>query len=97
MAAGQTDPDPGENKSELTSRDPTLEDLVELCRELNAEGARYVVIGGFAIRASGYARNTGDVDLIIDTDVENEARVFRALEILPDKAVRELKPGEVSQ
>src|SRR5438105_3204625 len=97
MAAGQADPDPRENESELISRDPALEDLVELCRELNAKGARYVVVGGFAIRAAGYARHTGDVDLIIDTGLSNEALVYKALEILPDKAVRELMPGEVSQ
>ena len=29
--------------------------------------------------------------------MENEARVFRSLEILPDKAVLQLEPGEVSQ
>jgi hypothetical protein len=74
-----------------------VEDLVELCRELNLQRARYVVIGGFAIRAAGYDRRTMDVDLLIDTSRENEASVFRALEILPDKAVRELKPGEVEQ
>jgi hypothetical protein len=43
------------------------------------------------------ARATADVDLLIDTSLENEALVYRALEILPDKAVRELKPGEVSR
>ena len=28
------------------ARPPLLEDLVSLCRNLNREGARYVVIGG---------------------------------------------------
>ena len=36
---------------ELASREPTVEDLRELCRELNLRSARYVVIGGFALRA----------------------------------------------
>jgi hypothetical protein len=31
------------------ARPPLLEDLVSLCRNLNHEGARYVVIGGMAI------------------------------------------------
>lgn len=75
-------PDSGE---ELTSRQPTLTDLVELCRELNHRGARYLVCGGFAIRASGYIRETGDINLLIDTSLENEALVYKALEILPDK------------
>lgn len=83
--------------SELTSRAPERSDIVNLCRELNERGARYLVIGGFAIIAAGYARTTGDVDLLIDADLDNEAKVFKALETLPDKCVKELKPGEVSE
>jgi hypothetical protein len=83
--------------AELEPRAPGLEDLVELCGELNKKCARYVVVGGFAIRAAGYVRRTMDIDLVIDTAINNEALVYEALEILPDKAVRELKAGEVSQ
>jgi hypothetical protein len=39
-------------ESELESREPTVEDLRNLCRELNRRGARYIVIGGFAVRAA---------------------------------------------
>jgi hypothetical protein len=81
----------------LESREPTLEDLRDLCRALNDRGARYVVIGGFAIRAAGYNRRTMDVDLIVAADRDNEARVFDALSTLPDQAVRELTPGELEQ
>lgn len=84
-------------EEELVPRLPTLTDLVTLCRELNARGARYVVCGGFAIRMAGYLRSTGDIDLVIDTALENEAKVYRSLEILPDKAVLELSPGEVAE
>jgi len=85
--------------SDLTqeSREPTLEDLCDLCRALNARGARYVVIGGFAIRAAGYNRRTMDVDLLVATDRDNEARVLDALSTLPDQAARELQPGELQQ
>lgn len=79
------------------SRAPSVEDLVNLCRELNDREARYIVIGGFAIRGAGYIRETMDVDLLIDTCLENEARVYAALESLPDQAVKELVPGEVSE
>jgi hypothetical protein len=82
---------------ELESREPSVEDLLNLCRTLNELGARYVVVGGFAIRAAGYERRTMDVDLIVATDSENEALVYRALETLPDKAVLELLPGEIEQ
>jgi hypothetical protein len=83
--------------SDLASREPTLEDLCDLCRALNERGARYVVIGGFAIRAAGYNRSTMDVDLLVATDAENEAKLFDALGTLPDRAVRELQPGELRQ
>jgi hypothetical protein len=82
---------------ELEPREPTLEDLRELCRELNARGAKYVVVGGFAVRAAGYSRRTMDLDLVVAADGENEARVYAALATLPDNAVRELQPGELAR
>lgn len=83
--------------NELEPREPTLEDLRDLCRELNQRGAKYVVIGGFAMRAANYNRGTMDVDLIVATDLENEAKVFSALATLPDNAVCELQPGELQR
>ncbi|NCQ36022.1 hypothetical protein GW813_13320, partial [bacterium] len=59
------------------SRPPSVEDLVHLCTELNAKGAKYIVIGGFAIRGAGYMRETMDVDLLIDTSLVNEALVYQ--------------------
>lgn len=85
---------PAEN---LISRPPVEQDLVALCRELNQRGAKYVVVGGFAIIAAGLPRMTTDVDLMVAVDLENEAKVFSALATLPDNAVRELQPGELQQ
>ncbi len=85
------------DEGDLEPRDATMSDLVALCRELNARGARYVVCGGFAIRVAGYVRYTHDIDLVVDTALENEAKVFQALEIFPDKAVRLLDPGDVAK
>jgi hypothetical protein len=90
-AGSQSDP-PG-----LESRPPTDADLVNVCRELNRLGAKYVVVGGFAVILAGFPRATGDLDLLIEAGAENEERVFQSLEILPDKAVQELTPGEVEQ
>ena len=45
---------------------------------------------------AGFPRATVDIDLLVATDPENEARVLEALEILPDRAVRELKIGEIN-
>lgn len=78
------------------ARQPTLADLVALCRELNNREAKYMVIGGFAIRAAGYDRTTMDVDLLIDSSLANEALVVAALATLPDQAILEMLPGEVA-
>lgn len=82
---------------ELASREPSVEDVVEICRELNARGARYIVVGGFAIRQAGYPRTTIDIDLLVDPELENETKVFDALAILPDGAVKELDAGDVER
>ena len=92
MADEETDRSP-----DLEPRDPTLTDLVALCRELNAQGARYLVCGGFAIRAAGYLRHTQDIDVLMDDSISNEAKVFAALDTLPDKAVRLLDAGDVEK
>lgn len=86
-----------DDRSDLEPRPPEQEDLTGLCGELNRRGARYIIVGGFAVIHAGYPRLTGDIDLLIDTSPDNEARVFKALESLPDKAVRELDVGDVSR
>jgi len=87
----------GNGEKELVPRPPTREDLVNLCRKLNQIGADYLVVGGFAIIMAGLGRSTEDVDLVIDTSAENEARVFKVLESLPDGAVRDLDAGDVAK
>lgn len=66
------------------------EDLIALARELNKEGVRYVVAGGWAMNFHGCSRATTDIDLLIARDLANQTRVKKALESLPQKAVREL-------
>ena len=78
-------------------RAPEIEDLVKLCRHLNASQAKYIVVGGMAVIQSGYLRATEDIDLLIDASLENEAKVYAALMSLPNQVVRELQPGEVSR
>lgn len=84
----------GEESPQELTRPPDERDLVALARELNRLEARYVVIGGVAMNRLGHVRATEDLDLLIARDRENQKRVRRALEILPDKAVRELGPDE---
>jgi hypothetical protein len=82
---------------ELDPRAPSLEDLVDLCRELNQRQARYVVVDDFALRAAGYNRMTTHIALLVAVDPDNEARLCSALATLPDNAVRELQRGELQQ
>jgi len=76
------------------TRPPDDRDLAALARELNRLGARYLVIGGVAINRLGFVRATDDLDLLIARDLANQQLVRKALEILPDKAVRQLDDQE---
>ena len=76
-------------------RPPERNDLITLCAALNEEAARYIVVGGMAIIQHGFLRATEDIDLLIQSSVENIKRVRRALEILPDKVIREMTEDDL--
>ena len=61
------------------ARAPEPEALIRICRSLNDAGARYVLIGGFALIAHGATRFTKDIDLLIDDSPDNVARVRSVL------------------
>ena len=77
------------------ARAPEPEDLVRICGALNAAGARYVLIGGFAVMAHGASRFTKDIDLLVDDRPENIARVKQGLSVLADNAVAEVADTDV--
>jgi len=79
------------------TRPPSDEDLARLASKLNELGAKYIVVGGFAVIAAGFTRSTMDIDLLVDCSPENDARVRQALESLPDQAILELGPGEIEK
>jgi hypothetical protein len=81
----------------LEARPAGLDDLIGLCRSLNREGARYVVIGGMAIIQAGFVRATQDIDLLVEVTPDNLARVRRALMDLPDGAVRDMRDGDLER
>lgn len=89
--------DPEDADAPLEARPPLLEDLVSLCRHLNREGARYVVLGGMAVIQAGFVRATNDIDLLIDTSPDNQERVRRALLTLPDGAVRDMAADDLDR
>jgi hypothetical protein len=97
MADEHDEQSSSKKEQNLVSRPPVEADLVALCSTLNKLKAEYAVVGGYAIIHAGYPRMTGDLDILIDTSPENEAKVFEALRILPDQAVNELNPGDVEK
>ncbi|MGI4854799.1 MAG: DUF6036 family nucleotidyltransferase [Janthinobacterium lividum] len=52
---------------------------LSLFAALNKAGADYVVVGGVAVNAHGFIRNTTDLDLYFRPTVENASAIFRAL------------------
>lgn len=79
------------------SRAPELEDLLSLCKALNDEGVRYVLIGGFAVILHGFVRATKDIDLLVDPSAENIQRLKRAMATLPDNAIDLIADDEVER
>jgi hypothetical protein len=69
--------------------------LAVLCRLLNSERARYVIVGATAMQLWGTTRATRDIDILIDPTLENAERVLRALAQLPYGVAREHTPAEL--
>lgn len=79
------------------ARAPEPEDVIRICRALNDAGARYLLIGGFAVLAHGAGRFTKDIDFLVEDSPENVARVKRALSILQDDAASEVADTDVRE
>lgn len=54
-------------------------DFKELLRLLNANGVRYLLIGGYAVGFYGYPRATNDIDIFVAKDWENAQRIVKSL------------------
>ena len=54
-------------------------DFREFLKLLAAHDARFLLIGGYAVNAFGYVRNTVDMDVWIANDQQNQNRVILAL------------------
>lgn len=75
----------------------TLAKLTEVCRLLNKEGVKYIIIGGCAIFIHGYERTTQDIDLLIDPSDENIEGLKKALNQILPEACLELKGDDVRE
>ena len=51
----------------------------EFFKVLNADGVRYIVVGGVAVVLHGHPRMTADIDLVIDLDPSEAKLAIRSL------------------
>jgi hypothetical protein len=72
------------------TRPALWEDVLDLARRLNRHGARYVLVGGYALAAHGLIRMTTDIDIAVAADPDNNRRWVAALAELPDGVAAEL-------
>jgi len=77
---------------DLECRPPVEGDIAALLPRIEPAGREICGRRRICNYRGGFPRFTGDVDLIVAADAENEAKVFSALSTLPDNAVRELQP-----
>jgi hypothetical protein len=78
-------------------RPPTVDDVRRICRALEGAGARYVLIGGFAVILHGGGRTTKDIDFLVDPSPDNIARLKKALSILEDNAAADIAPDDLER
>ncbi len=74
----------------LYTRPALWDDVLNLARRLNRHGARYVLVGGYALAAHGFTRMTTDIDIAVAPEAENNRRWIAALAELPDGAAQAL-------
>ena len=54
-------------------------DFRDLFAALNDAGARYLIIGGYALAFHARPRFTKDLDVFVEASTDNAQRVYRAL------------------
>jgi hypothetical protein len=55
-------------------------DFREFIVSLNANGVRYLIVGGYAVAFHGHPRYTKDIDVWLEATPDNATRVIHALE-----------------
>lgn len=71
-------------------------DLIDLLRALNEEGAKYLIVGGYAFAFHGKVRATRDMDIFVGTDPGNARLVWNALQSF-GAPLDELQPGDLTK
>ena len=55
------------------------QDFKEFLQLINSNQVEYLLVGGFAVAHHGYPRATGDMDIWVAANRENESRLAKAL------------------
>ncbi len=63
-------------------------DLREFVELLNAENARYLLVGGHAVAFHGHPRFTGDIDFFVEPTLENGVKLARVFDGFGDLGFR---------
>jgi hypothetical protein len=71
-------------------------DFRDLFAALNDAGARYLLVGGYAVAFHGQPRFTKDFDIWVESSAENADRVFAALEMF-GAPLANLTPEDLTQ
>lgn len=87
----------GSDDLDQYSRIPTVDDLKTLCRSLDENKVKYVVIGGFAVIHFGYIRATGDIDLLVEDSPDNTERIRKALAFIKDGEAEKISDTDLAQ
>jgi hypothetical protein len=73
----------------MAAHDPELDVAVTA---MVGAGARFVVVGGFAVIANRFVRATEDIDFLVPDSVENDRHVLAALTALSGVRLRDEVP-----
>lgn len=68
--------------------------LLRVCSLLNAEGAKYFIIGGYACILHGIVRTTKDVDVLVEPSEANLRNVLAGLAKMEDGWAKEITPND---
>jgi len=75
---------------------PINPDFRDLFAALNAAGARYLLVGGYALAVHAVPRFTKDLDVWVEPSSENATRVMTALRSF-GAPIQALRPGDLAR
>lgn len=72
------------------------QDLLAFVESLNSAGAKYVIVGGYAVAFHGHPRFTGDIDFFVEASPENAAKITHAIDLFGFSSLG-LKPEDFTR